>query len=125
MAFTGEVIHGWRVADRTRRRRASWPPRWVEEPVYELVKGQRHVRARGEDGIDPALVLARAVTAALEDDIREARSADDPAAVLRLTIERDRHEAARRVRENGHAAGRSLGRVRFGVGAAGAGATGA
>lgn len=104
MTFTGDIIHGWRVAtmkDGRRPMHGTGIAAWVDEPVIELVKGQRHIRAKGQQGIDPYIVLMRAVSAALLDDLRELHilGRSDEFEMLRQTF--TQHEQHRKVCENG------------------------
>ncbi len=104
MAFTGDTVHGWRIAkmmDGRRPMHGTGVAAWVDEVVVELVKGQRHIRAKGQQGIDPQVVLARAVTAALADDLRELHllgRSDEFAALHQVFIT---HERQRKLYENG------------------------
>lgn len=122
MPATGEVIHGWKVYNQSVRRKVWWRTMlhgWIEEPRFELAKGQRHIDARGEDGIDPAIVLARAVTAALEDDIRQAHDANNLDEVARLQVVLAHHNHCRALLETSWAVRRVLTRhgnsARFGA----------
>lgn len=104
MAFTGDTVYGWRIAkmmDGRRPMHGTGVAAWVDEVVVELVKGQRHIRAKGEQGIDPQVVLARAVTAALADDLRELHllgRSDEFAALHEVFV---KHERQRKLYENG------------------------
>jgi hypothetical protein len=104
MAFTGDTVYGWRIAKMMDGRRpvhGTGFAAWVDEPVVELVKGHRHIRAKGEQGIDPQIVLARAITAALADDLRELHllgRSDEFAALARVF---NAHERQRKIQENG------------------------
>lgn len=104
MPFTGETVHGWRIAKMTEGRRpmhGTGFAAWVDEVVVELVKGDRHIRATGQQGIDPQIVLGRAITSALLDDLRELHilgRSDEFAALHRVFT---RHERQRKIRENG------------------------
>ena len=74
---------------------------WVDEPVVELVKGHRHIRAKGQQGINPEVVLMRAVSAALLDDLRELHiigRSDEFAVLHQVFVE---HDARRKIMENG------------------------
>jgi hypothetical protein len=104
MAFTGDTVHGWRIAKMTDGRRpihGPGPAAWVDEPVVELVKGHRHIRATGEDGIDPKILLFRAVKSALADDLRDLHTLgrEDEFAVLLEVFKK--HEQQRKLYENG------------------------
>jgi hypothetical protein len=109
MAFTGDSVYGWRIAkvmDGRRPVHGTGFAAWVNEPVVELVKGHRHIRAKGEQGIDPQIVLMRAVSAALADDMRELHilgREDEFAALHRVFVQ---HERNRKVFENGWMASR-------------------
>jgi hypothetical protein len=106
VAFTGDTVYGWRIAkmvDGRRPMHGTGFAAWVDEPVVELVKGHRHIRAKGEQGIDPQIVLARAITAALADDMRELHllgRSEEFAALARVFTQ---HERQRKVYENGWA----------------------
>lgn len=105
MVLTGDTIHGWRVAklkDGRRPMHGIGAAAWVDEPAVELIKGNRHVRATGQQGIDPNIVLARAVTAALQDDIRELTQAGKLDELVILTRIYNDHEVFRKIRERGH-----------------------
>jgi hypothetical protein len=109
MPFTGEVIHGWRIARMTDGRRpmhGTGVAAWVDEPVIELVKGHRHIRAKGQAGIDPEIVLGRALHAALVDDHREAWERQEFEDADRIADALLLHERIREIRENGWAARR-------------------
>jgi hypothetical protein len=102
MPFTGESIHGWRVAKNVEGRRPLHGVGFVahvDEPVVELVKGHNHIRGQAQEGIDPQLVLGRCVTAALTEDLRVADEAGDydVAFVLANTLERQKR--AQKVKE--------------------------
>lgn len=102
MPFTGEVIHGWRVATNKEGRRPLHGIGFVahvDEPVVELVKGHNHIRGMGQDGIDPSLVLGRCITAALTEDLRVAEEAGDFDIAVPLAVQLDRQKRAQKVRE--------------------------
>jgi hypothetical protein len=100
MAFTGDEHYGWRVATFIDGHNTSdGTGRWVDEVVIELVKGQRHIECKGQHGIDPAIVLNRALSAALLDDIREA--VDQNEDTSKIVDAYRRHEIQREVNENG------------------------
>lgn len=111
MPFTGETVYGWRIACMTNGRRATdGTMRWLDEWTVELVKGQRHIRATGQHGIDPQIVLNRAITAGLRDDLREAKVCNrEPVEVMAIAIDLDQHERKREVYENGFLARHSTG----------------
>ena len=111
----GEVINGWRVVNKTVRRR-RWGFLWVEEPRIELIKGHRNIDAYGQDGIDPETVYLRAMCAALADDVRQLIDDGklDEAIATRLALDeweirRSLHEAA----DAGIAIARKLGGAIF------------
>lgn len=102
MPFTGETIHGWRVATNVDGRRPLHGTGFVahvDEPVVELVKGHNHIRGTGQDGIDPSLVLGRCVTAALAEDLRVAEDAGDFDIAFVLAGQLERQKRAQKVRE--------------------------
>lgn len=102
MPFTEDVYYGWRVAKHFEGRNTNdGTQRWVEEFVVELVKGQRHIEAKGQDGIDPEIVLLRALTYGLHDDIREAQESGDLDLVNSLHLQLSEHETRREILENG------------------------
>ncbi len=114
MSFTGETVHGWRIATLTAGRRpphATGLAAWVDEVVIELVKGDRHIHARGQHGIDPQVVLGRAITSALLDDLRDARERGAYEEGERIALAFLDHERTRKLRESGYAAGRVLGQA--------------
>ena len=101
MPFTGDEHYGWRVAAHTHNQRASnGSGDSVDLVVIELVKGQRHIESVGQHGIGPEIVLGRALSAALLDDIREAieRNSADLSTLVDLYR---RHELHRELNENG------------------------
>lgn len=113
MTATGDILHGWRVHQSVHRRTVFGGEgrlhlRFVSHPIVELVKGQRHVRAEGQDGIDPQIVLDQALTRALEDDLREARLTGEPARIAALTTTLAAHQRQADVRRNALAARRVL-----------------
>jgi hypothetical protein len=81
---------------------------WVDEPVVELVKGDRHIRAKGQEGIDPVILLMRAITSALLDDLRELQilGRSDEFAILHQEF--TKHERQRKIKENGWATQRMI-----------------
>lgn len=102
MPFTGETVHGWRVATNVDGRRPLHGVGFVahvDEPVVELVKGHNHIRATGQDGIDPSLVLGRCVTAALSEDLRVADEAGDFDVAFGVADALERQKRAQKVRE--------------------------
>ena len=114
MTFTGDTVHGWRIAamkDGRRPMHGTGVAAWVDEPVIELVKGHRHIRAKGQQGIDPDILLGRAITAALKDDMREANERKDIPECVRLSTLLIEHERLRKIRENGWAASRVIGKA--------------
>lgn len=122
MPFTGEVIHGWRIARMVDGRRPMHGigfAAWVDEPVVELVKGQNHIRAKGAQGINPEIVLARAVSAGLAEDLRQLHilgRTDEFAALHRVYV---KHERKRKILENGWATQLMIDNgARFGAGTA-------
>jgi phytoene dehydrogenase-like protein len=127
MPFTGDSIYGWRIAiDRNGRNTKDGTGRWVDEVVVELVKGQRHIRCEGQHGIDPKIVLGRAVKAAIEDDLREAQERQDGAEAVRIVTVLEQHKIWQDQYENGWAAREAHGAAIFiaGTASAGAGAKG-
>lgn len=106
MAFTGESAHGWRIAkmvDGRRPMHGTGLAAWVDEVVVELVKGHNHIRAKGAQGIDPEIVLMRAITSALAEDLRQLHilgRSDEFAALNRVFVQ---HERNRKLYENGWA----------------------
>jgi hypothetical protein len=102
MPFTGETIHGWRIAKNVEGRRPLHGVGFVahvDEPVVELVKGHNHIRGQAQEGIDPQLVLGRCVTAALTEDLRVADEAGDYDVALVLAHTLERQKRAQKVRE--------------------------
>lgn len=102
MPFTGETIHGWRVAKAIDGRRPLHGVGFVahvDEPVVELVKGHNHIRGTGQEDIDPSLVLDRCVTAALTEDLRVADEAGDYDISFGLADTLERQKRAQKVRE--------------------------
>jgi hypothetical protein len=100
MPFTGDEYYGWRMASRyTGHHTNDGTGRYVDQLVIELVKGQRHIECIGQQGIDPDIVLMRAITAALHDDIREATGQGEDVASLIETLRQ--HEVQRELKENG------------------------
>lgn len=131
MPFTGEIVHGWRIAKITNGRRpmhGTGVAVWVDEPTVELVKGHNMIRARGQQGIDPEIVLAFAVTSALKEDIRQANDDGDFDVAFNLEQTLATHERWRDIKVNGNAVQRVLNRkgkaAVFQVEPAGAGAKG-
>jgi len=112
VAFTDEVFYGWRVArDVIRRKADDGTKRDLEEIVIELVKGDRHIEAVGQDGINPEIVLMRALSYALRDDMRVLRERGDDDMVAAFAHVLADHEARRAVIENGWIAQRVQGAV--------------
>lgn len=106
MPFTGETIHGWRVATNVDGRRPLHGVGFVahvDEPIVELVKGHNHIRGTGQEDIDPSLVLDRCVTAALTEDLRVADEAGDYDVAFGLADTLERQKRATKVREVAYA----------------------
>lgn len=104
MAFTGEVVYGWRIAKMKDGRRpvhAIGAAAWVDEPVIELVKGDRHIRSKGQQGIDPQIVLLRAISAALADDLKQLHVLGRTDEFTQLRWIFAKHESDRKLYENG------------------------
>jgi hypothetical protein len=121
MPFTGEDIYGWRIAEATNGRNTKdGTGRWVDEVVVELVKGQRHIRCEGQHGIDPKIVLGRAVKAAIEDDLRDAKERQDDAEVAQIITVLVQHQVWQDQYENGWVARGAHGAAIFEAGTASA-----
>lgn len=109
MPFTGDISYGWRMAVRyTGHNTNDGTGRYVDQIVIELVKGQRHIECTGQQDIDPEIVIMRAITAALHDDIREARERGEDTDFIVDALRK--HEIQREIKENGWIA-RRLGTV--------------
>ena len=112
MAFTGEVYYGWRVASHIEGRRTrDGTGRWVDEVVIELVKDDRNIHATGQDGIDPEIVLLRALGYGLRDDLREATERGDIDIAMQIEATLAAHDARTEVKLNGYVTQRALVRI--------------
>lgn len=121
MPFTGDSIYGWRLAiDRTGRNTKDGTGRSVDEIVVTLVKGQRHIEATGQHGIDPKIVVGRAVSYALKDDLREAARVEDWDVVGQIQACLAQHEIWKDQYENGWIARTAHGAALFAAGTASA-----
>lgn len=106
MSFTGQKIHGWRVATNVEGRRPIHGVGFVahvDEPIVELVKGHNHIRGKAQEGTDPSIILDRCVTAALTEDLRVADEGGNFDVSIVLTDQLDRHKRAAKVREVAYA----------------------
>lgn len=121
MPFTSDEYYGWRMALRYEGHHANdGTGRYIDQVVIELVKGQRHIVCTGQQGIDTGLVLMRAITAALHDDIREATERGED--TIPLIEDLRQHEVRREFEENGwiaHRLGTAFAASTIGTGAGG------
>ena len=81
-------IHGWKIELTSHPRPEHEPDEARRKPELWLRKGNEFVRVRGVPGIDPEILLGRAVIEALTKDIEAER---DPQ--RRRALEREQHRA--------------------------------